>query len=75
MKDLEIFDVAPNILHALGCPIPTHMDGRFRPDLFAAGGEQGARFESFDGAEDGKYGISADEEKDLEEKLRGLGYL
>lgn len=75
VEGLEIFDMAPNLLHALGHPIPTHMDGRFRPDLFEEGGENGARFESFDGGDDGRYGISDDEEKDLEEKLRGLGYL
>ena len=61
--------------HLLGHSIPTHMDGRFRPDLFVEGGEEGARFETFDGGDDGRYGISEDEEKDLEEKLRGLGYL
>lgn len=74
VQGLEIFDVAPNVLHAMGFPIPTHMDGRFRPDLFE-GAEPGATYESFDGGEDGRFGITEDEEKDLEEKLRGLGYL
>jgi predicted AlkP superfamily phosphohydrolase/phosphomutase len=75
VEDLEIFDVAPNILHLLGFPIPSHMDGRFRRDLFVPGTEAPA-FEASDGSEDGRrFGISEDEEKDLEEKLKGLGYL
>lgn len=75
VEGLEIFDVAPNVLHAMGFPIPTHMDGRFRADLFRSGVESGARIEAFDSNGEGRYGITADEERDLEEKLRGLGYL
>jgi len=74
VKDLEIFDVAPNLLHMMGYPIPEHMDGRFRPDLFEGSGRD-ATYQAFDDGGDGRYGISEDEEKDLEEKLRGLGYL
>ncbi len=75
VEGLEIFDIAPNVLHLMGFPIPEHMDGRFRPDLFTdeAGGQ--ATIEEFEGSSDRQYGISAEEEKDLEEKLRGLGYL
>jgi len=75
VEGLEIFDVAPNVLHLLGFPIPEHMDGRFRPELFVEGAGQGPRVEAFEDTGDGHRGISADEEKDLEEKLRGLGYL
>ncbi|MBZ0268549.1 alkaline phosphatase family protein [bacterium] len=75
VQDLEIFDVAPNILHMMGHAIPEHMDGRFRADLFAEGMGDGATYGSFDGGDGGRFGITEDEEKDLEEKLRGLGYL
>jgi predicted AlkP superfamily phosphohydrolase/phosphomutase len=75
VEGLEIFDVAPNVLHLLGLPIPEHMDGRFRPELFVEAAAGGPRVEAFRDTGDGRYGISPDEEKDLEEKLRGLGYL
>jgi predicted AlkP superfamily phosphohydrolase/phosphomutase len=75
LEGLEIFDVAPNALHLLGYPIPAHMDGRFRSDLFAAGAGEGARYEEFTAEDDGRDGITPEEERDLEEKLRGLGYL
>ncbi|GJM43432.1 MAG: nucleotide pyrophosphatase [Gemmatimonadota bacterium] len=74
VEGLEIFDVAPNVLHLLGYPISEGMDGRFRPDLFEGGGS-GAKYQAFDDGGDDRYGITEDEEKDLEEKLRGLGYL
>ena len=75
VDDLEIFDVTPNVLHLMGFPIPEHMDGRFRPDLFVEEARDGATFEAFDSGPGDRHGITADEEKDLEEKLKGLGYL
>lgn len=75
IEGMEIFDVAPNALHLMGYPIPVHMDGRFRRDLFAAGAAEGVRVEAFTAGGDGRDGITPEEERDLEEKLRGLGYL
>jgi predicted AlkP superfamily phosphohydrolase/phosphomutase len=75
VEGLEIFDVAPNVLHALGFPVPAHMDGRFRPDLFVEGLRDGPRVEAFAALGSGGSGITEDEERDLQEKLRGLGYL
>jgi predicted AlkP superfamily phosphohydrolase/phosphomutase len=75
VEGLEIFDVAPNVLHLMGHAIPKHMDGRFRPDLFVPERREGARFEAFSGNGESRSGITEEEEKDLEAKLRGLGYL
>jgi predicted AlkP superfamily phosphohydrolase/phosphomutase len=75
VEDLEIFDIAPNVLHLLGLSIPEHMDGRFRADLFTEAAGGGAVFERYEGRSERRYGISREEEEDLEEKLRGLGYL
>jgi hypothetical protein len=51
------------------------MDGRFRADLFTEAAGGGAVFEQYEGRSERRYGISREEEEDLEEKLRGLGYL
>jgi predicted AlkP superfamily phosphohydrolase/phosphomutase len=75
VEDLEIFDVAPNVLHLMGFPIPEHMDGRFRRDLFAESVTDEATYVDLDRRRGPERDISADEQKDLEEKLRGLGYL
>lgn len=75
VEGLEIFDVAPNVLHAMGYAIPKHMDGRFRADLFEAGASTAPRYETYDAEKFGRSGITEEEEKDLQEKLRGLGYL
>ncbi len=74
-EGLEIFDIAPNVLHLMGYPIPEHMDGRFRRDLLGPEAEREARFEPFAGGSDGRFGITPEEEQDLEDKLRRLGYL
>jgi len=75
VRDLEIFDIAPNLLHLMGFPIPEHMDGRFRPDLFSGAASEDPRYENVGSGPGARAGISADEQRDLEEKLRGLGYL
>ena len=74
-EGLEIFDIAPNVLHLMGYSIPEHMDGRFRPDLLGPEAEREARFEAFTGASEGRVGITPQEERDLEDELRRLGYL
>ncbi|MFN8178806.1 MAG: alkaline phosphatase family protein [bacterium] len=75
VEGLEIFDVAPNVLHLLGFPIPSHMDGRLRADLFTEEARGDARVEAFSDGRFGRSGITPEEERDLQEKLRGLGYL
>lgn len=39
--DLEIFDVAPTILHSMGQPIPEEMDGRVASEIFVPESDAG----------------------------------
>lgn len=71
----NLIDLAPTILHLLGEPIPEDMDGRIIGELFAnkqmvkyAAAEE---YASVSG--DGAY--SEEEERAIEERLAGLGYL
>ena len=75
VEGLEIFDVAPNVLHVLGFPLPSNVDGRFRPDLLVDELKAPPEIESFGPTGRERSGITEDEERDLQEKLRGLGYL
>lgn len=36
-KDLEIYDIAPTMLHIFRCPIPSNMDGRVIREIFREG--------------------------------------
>jgi hypothetical protein len=74
LPEASILDLAPTILHLLGEAVPPVMDGRVltgalidpAPVRFAADDESGMRDEqSFDTAE----------AEQIEERLRGLGYL
>ena len=78
--DLNIIDLAPTILYAMGLPVPDGMDGRvlteiFTPEYLAAhhvvyrdGGALGD--------EDGDhYEMSAAEEAEIRKALAGLGYV
>jgi predicted AlkP superfamily phosphohydrolase/phosphomutase len=74
----QIIDVAPTILHLLDLPVPQDMDGRVlvdcldddftstRPVRYAEPGGEGSR-------RAGSY--SEEEDEELRDRLRGLGYL
>lgn len=74
LPEANILDLAPTILHLLGEPVPGVMDGRVltgalldpAPVRFAADDESGMRDEQ---------GFDAAEAEQIEERLRGLGYL
>lgn len=78
LSDAEIVDLAPTILHVMGQPIPSDMDGRVLIEAFESGFlkhpiryERGAgdRKKRFDGT------YSEDERREIRERLKGLGYL
>lgn len=73
-------DIAPTVLYRLGLPIPEDMDGRIVADLFSAAGRQALgkpQYRPPSGSNDrcNSDVFSDEESKDLQEKLRGLGYL
>lgn len=83
IEGAELIDMPPTILHLLGEPLPTIMDGKvltqvFSPDTLAAhppvyeeSQEESAHMHSTNGAN----GYSEEEALLVEERLRGLGYL
>ncbi len=74
LPEVSILDLAPTILHLLGEPVPRIMDGRVlaealvdpAPVRFSEDGESAIAAEQ---------GFGADEAEQIEERLRGLGYL
>jgi predicted AlkP superfamily phosphohydrolase/phosphomutase len=75
---LDIVDVLPTALHLMGLPVPQHMDGRVVTEILR--GEAASRkvasnrVISLDEPETA-YPFSPQEERVIEESLRGLGYL
>ncbi len=72
-------DIAPTILHIMGQPVPDNMDGEVLTEVFT--GEflaanrpvAAAAAEAFESGD--KVGYTEDDKKEMEEKLKGLGYL
>jgi predicted AlkP superfamily phosphohydrolase/phosphomutase len=74
----DIVDLTPTVLHLLGLPVPREMDGRVltdhlrresvatRPVTYASAGEATRRRSP---------GYTAEEEREIAERLRDLGYL
>ncbi len=69
-----LVDVAPTVLHALGLPVPTDMEGRVLQEVFAS--PQPVSFEEIDNAlVAGESAYSSEETEVIEQRLRGLGYI
>jgi predicted AlkP superfamily phosphohydrolase/phosphomutase len=78
LEGASIVDVAPTVLHLLGLPIPADMDGRvlteaFDPAFLDAFPPQ--RSDTLLGDGNGRGALSADEEREMKDALRALGYL
>jgi len=78
VSGLRIEDVAPTALHLLGQPVPGHMDGRvatqiMEPEVLRRCPPQRHEVETEERDERGRY--SDDEEAQVKQTLRGLGYI
>lgn len=75
VKNAEITDIVPTILHLLDKPIPTCMDGTVLKDILE-NGRNGVEYQSTQiNRTDTFHDISEEEEARIAEKLKGLGYL
>ena len=73
IQEARLIDIAPTALHALGQPVPRHMDGRVLP-LFAQ--PRPVRYaEVSPKQEKGKELLSEAEERGIMDALRNLGYI
>jgi predicted AlkP superfamily phosphohydrolase/phosphomutase len=77
-EGLNISDVAPTVLYALGLPVPIGLDGRVRTDLFDdAFARNGSPVyqDAQPAASVSRAELSADDQATIEQRLAGLGYL
>lgn len=84
LSDLSLMDVAPTILHLLGLPVPSDLDGRVIGEAFMPGSmvsrpvRQGEPLGIWKGPEDHQpedTDMSDEDESRLRERLAALGYL
>ena len=79
LEHATMVDVAPTLLHALGLPVPTNMDGRVVIEALAAEfvAENPVRYEApLDEADRSEEeGYSEDEQAEIAGRLAGLGYI
>ena len=75
LSENHIRDLAPTIMHLLGEPVPKIMDGRVLSEIFTQ--PQQVKYDDQDQEDDivPEQDYSLDEAAQVEDRLRGLGYL
>jgi hypothetical protein len=78
LEGASITDLAPTILYAMGLPIPADMDGRvlteaFAPDYLRSFDMQYS--DELSSRPTGEDHYSLEDEEEIRERLRGLGYV
>jgi predicted AlkP superfamily phosphohydrolase/phosphomutase len=69
-----LIDLAPTILHALGLPVPTDMDGRVLEELFVS--PRKVQYQDVDNTvSQAPAGYLASEAEMIEQRLKALGYV
>ena len=70
----RIMDLSPTILHLMGRPVPSDMDGRVLASALTF--DRAVEYESVEKTRaEAEEGLSAEESAEVEERLRSLGYL
>ena len=78
IRNAEIIDLAPTILYLMGMPVPEDMDGKILTDIFDESYlKENQITYTEDKTDRGKIdsALSNDDEDQLKEHLRALGYL
>lgn len=74
VEGAHIQDLAPTILHVMGLPVPADMDGRVLEEILETT-RAVERGRAAEGTGPGEFEYSAEEEAQVVERLRALGYI
>ncbi len=81
LEQVEIIDIAPTLLHLFGLPAPDHMEGRIPDGLLTPEARAAAPWRELSGRcetaarQSDDQGYTEEQTRQVEERLRDLGYL
>jgi predicted AlkP superfamily phosphohydrolase/phosphomutase len=73
VRGASLMDLAPTVLHLLGLPVRSEMDGRVLTEIMEKPGS--IRYAEAEAQVSQETGLDAEDEAEVEERLRSLGYL
>lgn len=75
IEEASLIDVPPTILHTMGLPVPTDMDGKVLVDMYIGEHEEVETVDLDLERKSDQNFLSEDEEQLIKDKLKGWGYL
>lgn len=75
LSDVGITDVTPTILHNMGLAVPDDMDGRVVSEAFSQLGQIRHQTSGEASGYEAYRGYSVEESREIEERLKGMGYI
>lgn len=75
LRNAQLIDVPPTILHAMELPVPSDMDGNVLTDMFTGDDRAVASVDLTLARQSADSYLSDDEEQQIKDKLKGWGYL
>ena len=79
LKGVDILDLAPTILHLLGLPVPSEMDGQVIEGCLVGGKIQGEIRKEMDWSVKNSIHVqetyTEEEEEEIRKRLKGMGYI
>lgn len=77
LPPLSVYDITPTVLHLLGQPVPSYMDGAVATEALTVEAARGVRVEEMEllSGRAQADGPSDEDQRIIEQRLRGLGYI
>jgi arylsulfatase A-like enzyme len=75
IDDANLMDITPTILHLMGASIPSDIDGKVLSDYQTSDVPVMIQHQELEDTSRTTKGFTKEEERDIEEHLRSLGYI
>ena len=74
-EPFSVMDIAPTILHLLGCGVPKYMDGKVLKKILKTPYDRQVKYNDINGEVKPHIPLSSEDQREIEKRLHNLGYI